>query len=152
MIEKLIEMTKGLEAQILQENLLRTEIKETSEYKSISEQIEQLSETQIEMLSEVPDSSVYLSETKQDIVAYFKEKQIEQYDNCFAKFKTKKSVNCEKLLTVIGGDIDAFVVISDISQKKLKTYAKDNKDIKRELLGCIQEDSREMVDVTIKYS
>ena len=152
MIKNLIENAMRLEGEMLQENIARQDIKSTQEYSSLSEQIEQLGLQQQEMLSSIKDSSVDLFGVKKDIIKYFEEKEIEQYDNCFAKFKTKKSVNSEKLLNVIGGDIDTFVVISDVSQKKLKEYAKDNKDIKSAILGCIEVDSKELIDVTIKYS
>lgn len=151
MIENLIQNAIRIEGEMLQENIERQNIKETEDYKALQRVIESASKEQEEMLSSVNDSSNDLYGVKQDIVKYFKDKDLESYGNCFGKFKTKKSVNSEKLLNVIGGDIDTFVVISDVSQKKLKEYAKDNKDIKSAILGCIEVDSKELIDVTIKY-
>lgn len=151
-LRQLISQAQDIELEIIRENAERKELKESEMYQIYADQITGLTQLQEEMLADVPDSSKELYAVKQDIIKYFKDNELEQYDNCFAKFKTKNSVNSEKLLNVLGGDIDTFVVISDVSQKKLKDYARDNKDIKKALLGCIQEDYKELVDVTIKYS
>lgn len=152
MLKQLIKKAQELETQILQENIERKEIKEDEMYKIYAEKIEEFTQLQKEMLMDVEDSTAELLEVKKKITEIFKEKKIENYDNCFAKFKEKKSVNNAKVLEVIGGDLDLYATLSTITQKSLKDFAKDNKDIKKAILGCIQTDSKELVGVTIKYS
>ena len=79
---------------------------------------------------------------------YFIEKKITSYENIKAKYKRNKEVSVSKVLDVIGGDIDALVSISNISQKSLKEYAKSFKDkkLKRELMNCVEE-----TNITISY-
>ena len=151
MLKKLIEEAQELEAEILLEHSQRIEIVESEEYKTFGRIIASAMEEQQGLLETVPDSKNNLIEVKQKITNIFREKEIEEFDNCFAKFETKKSVNSTKLLDVIGGDIDLFATLSQVSQKSLKEYAKDNKDIKKAILGCIQIDERKLVDITIKY-
>lgn len=150
-MKHLLNKAMALESEILDENIRRKEIKESKEYLHIADLMGKLTIKQTELLSVVPDSTPDLNLIKQDIMEHFKKKRIEQYDNCFGKFKEKKSVNSAKVLEVMGGDIDIFATISNISQKDLKAYAKDNKDIKKAIMGCVQVDSRELVDITIKY-
>ena len=152
MLKKLIEEAQNLDAEILKEHSQRKEIIESEEFKALGRIIASAMEEQQGLLETVPNSTSELIEVKQKITNIFREKEIEEFDNCFAKFETKKSVNSTKLLDVIGGDIDLFATLSQVSQKALKEYAKDNKDIKKAILGCIQIDERKLVDVTIKYS
>jgi len=152
MLKKLIEKAQNLDAEILKEHSQRKEIIESEEFKALGRIIASAMEEQQGLLETVPNSTSELIEVKQKITNIFREKEIEEFDNCFAKFETKKSVNSTKLLDVIGGDIDLFATLSQVSQKSLKEYAKDNKDIKKAILGCIQIDERKLVDITIKYS
>ena len=150
-MHKLINKLKLLEEKVFSENKQRDEIKNSEAYFEIGNQIDELMRQQEMLLSMVEDNTSTLEAVKKQIVEEMREKNLESFEDCIGKFKTKKSVNTEKLLRTIGGDIDTFVVLSDISQKKLKEFAKDNRDIKKALLGCIEVDSKELIDVTIKY-
>mgnify|MGYP005631397475 CR=1 FL=1 len=137
-----------LSEKVKKEETERKQIKESVEYLELQEEINKIAEKQNAMFQFTDDSGQELEELKLEIMRYFIEKKITSYENIKAKYKRNKEVSVSKVLDVIGGDIDALVSISNISQKSLKEYAKSFKDkkLKRELMNCVEE-----TNITISY-
>ena len=85
MLKKLIEEAQELEAEILLEHSQRIEIVESEEYKTFGRIIASAMEEQQGLLETVQNSTSELIEVKQKITNIFREKEIEEFENCFAK-------------------------------------------------------------------
>ncbi len=146
-IAKLTELNKSVHQELKE----RADIKASKQYEALESQIKQLKESQSELLSGVPDNSVYFGELKNDIMLDFKAQGITSCENVTAKVRKRKEVSVNGVLNVMGGDIDQLIVMSGITQKNLKDFASlsDNGGIKRELLGCIKETGQDITDLII---
>lgn len=122
------------------------ELAESTEYQSLLVQKEQIlgkiktfEEKRKQVLENIDDSKRYL-------LVQANQENLEEIGEYKVKWKEKKVVDSAAVYNVVG-DIDAFISVSSISQKDLKTYAKERKDIKKPILNCIKVISREAVDI-----
>ena len=130
--KKLAEFNKNLEI-----NNEYVHLKEQKEI--IDKRIKEIEFERITILDEISDSKRYL-------LAEANEKKLDEIGDYKVKWKEKKEVDTAKLFSVVG-DVDAFVSIASVTQKDLKSYAKERSDLKKPLMGCISVTSREAVDL-----
>lgn len=149
------------------EELLRLDVQRTKDYQAAQTDIDGIEATmrdlatelnatrerQREMLAEVPDTRPKLDELKRMLMQIMEaegvEGYVEDWISISGKWSEKKKVDGNRLLSVLGGDMDEFMQIAKPSQKAVKDYALERPDMKKALLSCITLDSRELVDVDI---
>src|SRR3990167_1334130 len=100
------------------------------------------------MLEGLPDSTAEYDAAKREMIEAMKAEGRSSFETVSARFKEKKEVNRIKVLNVIGGDLDAYISISNISQVALKDFCKGN-PLKNELMECVEVTEREIIDLEI---
>ncbi len=166
--QEILDQIKIAMQDCMNENLQRQDIKMTKEYQASQADIDQIGKAmesmaqelhavkarQDEMLATVPDSTGKLEDLKRHLMNMMMVDGVEGYmENDITvsgKFTEKKKVDGNRLLSVLGGDMDAFMQIVKPTQKAIKDYATERPDLKSSLLSCITLDSRELVDVDIQ--
>jgi len=117
---------------------LKNDILNSDEYCDIAEKIEKL-ENELKKLAEPLVKQIDLVRNlEKDILIECKEQGLSEYDGYEVKFKKTKKVDNKKLFGVLNNDVDSFVGLATITQKALKDYAKEHKDLKGSLNGCIE--------------
>lgn len=162
MLSDLTFQFRTLSSAVEKEEVQRAEIKKTLQYQDYEKRIEKLQAEQKKMLSGVCDSTEALEDVKEDLIKHFTAQGIKEQDGVRAVPRISKGVNCTKLLTVLGGDIDSFLVKCKVTQKLLKDYAKEElerykklnelpkgKKEYRQLVNCIEQVGSKIVDVEI---
>lgn len=165
--QTLLEEIKTIKTACDKEELERYEVTRTKDYQAaeadaagveatirdLGAELTATRERQREMLAIVPDSRPKLEEAKAMLMQIMEaegvEGYVEDWISVSGKFSEKKTVDGNKLLTVLGGDIDEFTRLVKPSQKAVKDYAQERPDMKRALLSCITLESRELVGVEI---
>lgn len=150
------------------ESIKRLDVQRTKDYEAAQADIDGIEATmrdlatelnatrerQREMLDTVPDSRPKLEELKRMLMQIMEaegvEGYVEDWISVSGKWSEKKKVDGNRLLSVLGGDMDEFMRIAKPSQKAIKDYALERVDLKSALLSCITLDSRELVDVEIQ--
>jgi len=138
-----------LKQKMYEENMNRMELEDSEEYQALERVITSAKKEQIQMMKELPDSSSDYENAKQNMLEWFRESGQSKYANLEAKYKFKYKVHNMEVLDVLGGDMGMFQELIEISQKSLKEFAKDNPDLKRPLLNCVKEQSRQLSDLKI---
>lgn len=146
----------ALKLKLLGEANTRAQIKQSDEYHSLDveirdlqEKVMEIQEKQKNLLSGVPDSTDKYQEAKEVAISILKASGEDSIGNLKAKYRVKKQVNTEKLMTGIGGDWDLFQTLAEIKQVRLKEFIKENPDFKGLDKKCVEEIGRELVDVEI---
>lgn len=165
--QAILEEIKAIKTACDKEELERYEVTRTKDYQAAEEdaagveatirdlgaELTATRERQREMLTIVPDSRPMLEDAKTMLMQIMEaegvEGYVEDWISVSGKFSEKKTVDGNKLLTVLGGDIDEFTRLVKPSQKAVKDYAQERPDMKRALLSCITLESRELVGVDI---
>ena len=165
--QKILEEIKAVKTACDKEELERYEVTRTKDYQAaeadaasidatlrdLGAELTATRERQREMLLVVPNSTPKLEELKSMLMEVMQaegvEGYVEDWISVSGKFSEKKTVDGNKLLTVLGGDIDEFTRLVKPSQKAVKDYAQERPDMKRALLSCITLESRELVGVDI---
>ena len=140
----LVDLQKKVDA----ESLARAEIQYSEPFIKLNQEIELAKAAQESMLSAVTDSREELQKAKDALKDAMKAQNLTAYQNAVAKFKERKEVNQSRLLHVLGGDMDAYIAMSNVTQVALKDFAKKDPR-KNELLDCIEITARELVDLEI---
>ncbi len=142
-----------LKLRLMQESHERLKLEETEEYTELQKEISSLQssideklESQREILSQVPDSTEEYEAVYRMVLGEMKEKGLSVLENITAKFRTKNEVNTRKVMEVLEGDMDNFFLLATIKQKDLKEFAKDTD---YNMSGCVEEISKELVDISI---
>ena len=151
-----------------EESIKRLDVQRTKDYQAVQVDIDGIEATmrdlaqelqatrarQDEMLKAVPDSRPKLEEEKRMLMQIMEaegvEGYVEDWISVSGKWSEKKKVDGNRLLSVLGGDMDEFMQIAKPSQKSVKDYALERPDMKSALLSCITLESRELVDVEIQ--
>lgn len=165
--QKILEEIKAVKTACDKEELERYEIARSKEWQAaetdamgieatqreLSAELNAIRERQAEMVAVVPNSRPKLEELKSMLMQIMQaegvEGYVEDWISVSGKFSERKTVDGNKLLTVLGGDIEEFTRLAKPSQKAVKDYAEEHHDIKRALLSCITLESRELVGVDI---
>lgn len=148
MKERIIQFRQYLEKKLEQKEKQR-EIQESQEFQDVQNQINELEKKKIEMLKTASVEDEGMTELRQELINYFAQKNIGEYEGLKLKSREKREVNNGRVLSVIGGDIDLFLSLSEVKQTKLKDFAKENKEIKKELMDCIELVSVEYTDIIL---
>ena len=150
-IQEKIEKLNYFKKVIKKEEIERDVIRSRDDYLVLAKQIRELGEKQKLLIDVVESHDTEFEDLKLEVIDYFKSENIEQLENVSAKFKKKNEVSVSKVLAVLGGDIDQLVTMSGITQKNLKDFAglESNKPIKKELMDCVEETKKEIVDLDI---
>jgi uncharacterized protein YjgD (DUF1641 family) len=137
----------------MQEKHERLKLEETPEYIEKQSQIESsqkylegLLQEQKDLLKDVPDSTEEYEAVYRMVLGEMKEKGLSTLENITAKFRTKNEVNTRKVMEVLEGDMDNFFLLATIKQKDLKEFSKDTD---YNMSGCVEEISKELVDISI---
>jgi len=146
---RLIELYKKVQA----EKQAKEKIKNSEEFQELEKQIEELKDKQTEMMDGVFDSSLDFDLLKQEALEEIKAtKNYQGFGALKVKTKQSKKVNCNKLLKIIGGDMDMFLVHAKITQKTINELKKEHvfKNMRKELDSCIEKVGfPDIVDVEI---
>ncbi len=126
----------------------RARVKYGEQYVALSKQIEALMEEQDELLAPLPNSQPEYEALAREVMDIMDAEKVYTCGNVSAKFKEKNEVNTSKVLSVIGGDMDLFVQMANITQTKLKDFAKSS-GLKKELMDCVEVVSRDIVSLEI---
>lgn len=143
---QLAELKKTLDLEAAE----RAKVIASPEYQSLAQRIEACMLQQNSMLSGAPDSRLEYEALRKRVIEEMNKEGIFAVGNVAAKWKEKSEVNKERVMTTIGGDIDQYFTLSHVTQVKLKEFAKENPEMKKELLNCIEVVSREVVDLEIQ--
>lgn len=135
----------ALKAKVQQEDEDRAKIKYTPEYQELDRQVQELSAKRDGLLATVPDSRAEHDAAIAELTAAFTEAKVNEHMGVKATFREKSEVNAARLLTVLDGDIDNFMVVASVTQIKLKDLAKTFPAKKKELMDCVEVVEKKIV-------
>lgn len=147
-MEKLYNKLVELRLRVMAEDAKRNELKKSSEYLALAEQILALTEKQQEILDDVPNSSSLYEMAKKTMFDLMIKQNLREFGDAKVKYKVKKEVNKEKLVKVLEGDWDLIKKLANFTQKDLIEHAKGNAH-ESELLSCIEIVSEEPTDLSL---
>ena len=150
MLNELCTSLAALKTRLEAETAERAKVMSSDEYTAIGEQIVELMRKQDALLAPLPDSRLEYDELRKQVIEEMNKEGIFAVGNVAAKWKEKSEVNKERVMTTIGGDIDQYFTLSHVTQVKLKEFAKENPELKKELLNCIEVVSREVIDLEVQ--
>lgn len=131
-MNKLLSAIEKHEKEVLNWEMEVDRIKASEDYKALEKQL-------ADMIPQAPDSTE-ADKAREAIMADIEAGKTPE--GVSPKYKESKSVNSAKFLEVIGGDIDTFVSVANITQKSLTDFAKTQPDLKKVIEGCIEVTSR----------
>lgn len=134
-------------AVLQQEERQRSQLIASDEYQELQEQIAALQEAQKSILSRVPDSSEEHEADKKELLDYLNTNRITELPGFELKTRTTKNVNTTTVLNALGGDLDQFFTIANVTQKALGDYAKLHPDLKKPFKSAIEIESVGVTDV-----
>lgn len=146
-LKTLVRRLEALKRDLDLQEAEQIKVKFSDEYVALGKQIEELMQKQDELLP--PVNKEEYNEVLREVMEAMKNEQVYQVGNVTAKFREKKEVNTSKVLHAIGGDMDIYISLSNITQVALKDFAK-NSPIKKDLMDCIETVSKEITDVVVK--
>ena len=129
-------------------NDMENKILNSDEYIGLKEVIRVEQERLEKLTKPIQEASFIVQTTQNDLLEWAKENEQFETDDFSVKFREKKEVNKEKLFGILE-DTDLFVSLATISQKVLKDYAKENKDLKKPLENCIEVTEKTPVSVSL---
>lgn len=151
-LQQLEEKYLELHEIVQQEQREKEKILLSDEAVAISEQIRSLQEQQKELLEGLPNHEIEFDIIKSELIDYLQnEGKYEGFGKLKCKTKKTNKVNVARLLDVLGGDIDLFCSIANVTQKAVKDICKDHtyKAMKKDLEECIESKGEEIIDVYI---
>lgn len=151
-LQELCTSLAELKAKVEAENVERAKVRFGEAFTALTKQIDALVAKQDELLAGLPDSSLEYDSLRKEIIERMKEEKVYAVGSVSAKFREKKEVNRTKVLDALGGDLDAYFTISNITQVAIKDFVKDNPEFKEGLMESIETVSKEVVDVEIDPS
>lgn len=153
MIKELTSRLKQLRADLDRESAQRATIQSGEEYKNLQVQIEELTAKQKQLLSGVCDSTEAYDDAKTELIEEFRKQKLDEFDGVIAKKRISHTVDTNKFLEALDGDVGTFLEFSKITQKSLKEFAAldSNKAIKKSLYDCIIESGEKIVDFDFNY-
>lgn len=135
--QKVSELLK-LKVKAAEEQATANAVKLSPEFIAIEKEINGLMEKKAGMIPDVP-SSLMVSELSAEIDEEIRETGIGEVAGLKLKYKVKKAVNTQRVMEAIGGDFGLYQELSDISQVKIKSFAKTlDKPQAKELMNCIE--------------
>ena len=138
--EKVSELVK-LKVKAAEEQSAAEAVKNSPEFLAIEEEIKALMEKKTSMIPTSP-TSLKVSELTAEIDNEIKETGVGEVAGLKLKYKVKKAVNTQRVMEAIGGDFGVYQELSDISQVKIKEFAKTlDAPQKKELMSCIEVQS-----------
>lgn len=143
---QLAELKKTLDLEAAE----RAKVLSSDEHAAIGKEIDALMQKQNALLAPLPDSRLEYEELRKQVIDAMNREGVWAVGQVSAKWKERNEVNKERVMSVIGGDIDLYFTLSNVTQVKLKEYAKENPDLKKPLLACVETVSREIVDLVIE--
>ena len=129
-------------------NSLENEILNSDKYWELKKKQDIVAAEMTALNAPILEKRTELYTLQQELIAFAVENNQEVTDDYEVKFTESKKVNKEKLFKIID-DIDAYVLLSSVTQKDLKDYAETNNDLKDPLKSCIEVVSRKPTSVTI---
>lgn len=148
-MQALYDKVVALREVVMLEGVEREKIKLSDLYRQTEEQIATLQRQLTEMTAVVPDSSLELEDAKAALQEAMLESNLDAYGDAKISYREKNRVNVPRVLEVIGGDIGTFLEMTRVTQKTLSEYAKLMPDLKKDLMACVELESRDVVGITI---
>lgn len=121
-----------------EEQRARFTVKQTPQYKKLKYVADQAQELMDEMMDGIKDSSEKLAEAQKQFALELHKKGKTNFEHWNIVYKKAKAVNRDRLINVLGGDVDMYIKLSNVTQKSLKDHAKGNAN-EAELMECIEE-------------
>lgn len=146
-LQKLLSDFKATFEQTRREKLQRQDVTESEEWQKLQTQIDELLKKQDELLLNVPDSSEEHEMDRKELIKYLNENRVFEVSGFDLKKRTTKNVNTNKVLTALGGDMDEFFLLANVTQKALKDYGDTHPELKKLFKGCIEIDSETVTEV-----
>ena len=137
-----------LRAAVADESLKRDAIRKSDKYVKLQEKILKLTADLDAMCSGIPDSAAEYDEAQLALIDEMKRTGDDRVGNFVAHYRHRKAVNGARLFNVLGNDIGLFMEIATVSQKNLNEFAKGNPDLKKELVGCVEDAGKEIDSLT----
>ena len=140
-IDRLLQDYMDTYAAVRDEELRRKEVMQSPQWCVLQERIDAMCDKQKELLQGIPDST---AEHAMDRIALFKKMNEEQtyampgYD---VRTRVTKSVNTNKVLAALDGDLDQFFLLASVTQAALSEYGKLHRELTRPLKDCIEIES-----------
>ncbi len=148
-LDSLIDNLKEVSKSVRDMQKFRATIEAGEEYQKLLSEKEEIED---KMNSMLPDMSLFLQEEekrKNELKKYMLKNRIYSNDRLAVKSRRSKEVKCYDVLGALGGDIDTFMLMASITQKKLKEFYTDNPVYKDQLKHCIVEGEPVITDVSI---
>ena len=129
-------------------NSLQNEILNSDSYFDLKKEMDVLQKKMDTMLEPIAQKGKELTIAQMQLLQWAVDNNQLETSKYRVDFRERKEVNKEKLFSLLG-DVDTFVTISSITQKDLKEYAKEHKDVRASLEGCIEVVERTPISVTL---
>jgi len=149
-IKELTDQLKKLSRDLESEAQQRNSIENSTEYLEIQKQIEQLQESQKQLTAHVCDSGELYNDIQAELIEEFKKQNIDSYGGVVAKYRKSNTVNVNRVLEALDGDLDNFILNAKITQVQLKEFAQSNPVYKKRLYDCIEEGEAKIVGFEIE--
>jgi predicted nuclease with TOPRIM domain len=158
-LDQLVAELEQMQETIHQEESQVRQVKMSDEYKAIQESIDSMDATKATLVQEqaklvdaVSSSASKFQSLKLTIIELMKIEDRYTIGNVKPKYSTKKAVNNERLLHVMGGDLKKFFKFVKTPQKTVKDHAKTlAPDDKKLFESCIEVVSQELTDVVVSF-
>lgn len=143
--EKFIQANKKLDSRVLEDDFLFLSQKEIE----LKHKLEKISAKKEELIKPYLDDK---NKTELDLIKILKEKGLKTYKNIQFSTRLTKKVNPIKVLNVLGGDIDNFMLMVTITQIELEKQMKDDAfaSFKKELKNCIEVIDEKIIGIKFK--
>lgn len=149
MLEKLLSDYRATLANVRAEQKEREEVEALPAFALLQAEIDLLKTKQEALLDSIPDSSEEHTMDKAELIKYLNDNNITILDGFSVKLRTSKSVNTNKVLHALDGDLDQFFLIANITQKALTEYGKLHSELKKPFKACIEIDSTSVTDLLL---
>lgn len=126
-----------LRAKVNEEKMQRWEITHSPEYVKLQLTIDNAKLLQTSMTEDIGDSSKEYAEYAKQFAVTMKDEGKAEFRNVRRIDRNAATVNKERLVQVLQGDLTTFLAIANVTQKSLKDHAAGNAH-EKELLSCIE--------------
>lgn len=118
----------------------RQKIIDSPEYQALQAKMEA-------MLAHVPNSAEEYQADLKAVLDRMNAEGITHAEGFAVKTRATRSVDVPGVLRAMGGDLDSLMLVTNVTQKSLEKFIKDNPGYKADLRACIKDEGVKVVDV-----
>lgn len=148
-LDEILADYRGTYADIQRQKEEREAIKKGDAYQALEKQRQEIEAQQKALLDTVPDSSGEFNMDREELIKYMTENGVTRAGEFVAKTRSKSRVDTRRVLEAVGGDIDAMMLLVNVSQKAIDDFSKANPEYKHDLKQCIVDDGFAVTDVIL---